>query len=98
MAGSVRLETRHYQPALRASAVDQLLGGEARASTQVREMALRGSGPDTHELRGVSDGSAGDNVSSEDVDLAARWRRWGRASQVAVPHPARLTPDSPGCA
>jgi transposase len=45
-------EARHQKPPLGSPAVDQLLGSQARARPQVRQVALRGARPDTDERHG----------------------------------------------
>jgi len=44
-----RLKARDYERLLQTSAVDQLLGGEARARPQVGEVALHDAWTDAHE-------------------------------------------------
>ena len=79
---STRLQSRDNQPSGSASRVDQLLGRETCARTQVSEVALRGTRPDAHELGGVMDGSASRNEGRQYIHLALRRLRRERAAQV----------------
>jgi len=64
------LQTRHHQSTLRPPAVDQLLGCEPGARSQVGEVALRRARPDADARGRISHGTAGREIGSEDVDLA----------------------------
>jgi hypothetical protein len=89
------LQTRHEEPTLGASAVDQLLGREARARPQVGQVTLRRARPDADARGRIRHGTAGRHERSEDVDLTGGRRPRERPAQVAVSHREWLTPGSP---
>jgi hypothetical protein len=63
---TLALKSRHEEPSLGASAVDQLLGGETRPRTQVGEVTFHCARPNVQEPGRAGDGSSG-NEGSEDV-------------------------------
>jgi len=86
---SARLQARHDEPSLGASAVDQLLGRKPRPRTEVGEVTLHGARPDAHELGRLLDRPAGGDVGGEDIRLARRRTRQRCAAQVPVSHALR---------
>ena len=67
---SARLQTRDDEPSSSSSGVDELLGGETRSRTQVREVTFRSARPNAHQRGRVGDRSASRDVGGKDVQLA----------------------------